>query len=770
MQPYRRTRPLPKNFEVIAKSEHEIRSAASAAGLALRVDELRRIADHLGRNPTLVEAYAFDAQWSEHCSYKSSRHHLKNLPTTGPTVVVGPGEDAGIVHLGEWKGERYGVVVAHESHNHPSQVVPFEGAATGVGGIVRDVLCMGAQVVAIADPLRFGRVEDADSHQRYIATSVVDGIAAYGNAIGVPNIAGDVYFDGQFDNNCLVNVVALGVINESEIIHSAAPPGSEGWDIVLVGKATDASGFGGAAFSSLALDAQDAEANKSAVQVPDPFLKNVIMRASYRVFEYLREHKITAGFKDLGAGGIMGCTAEICSSGGYGAVIDLDDVSTSQENLPPAVIAIGETQERLTWIVPPGVTSEILRIYNQEFSLPQIARGACATVIGCVSKAKRYVMRTGDEIVMDVDIDFLTGTIRDELPFKELAASDTPEPSAIDRLRADHPAEVLTKILAHRDVCSRAPLYKQYDGVVRGCTVLERGAADAGVIAPVRGTPLGMAVSVAGNPRYGKIDARRAAEHAVLEAVCKVVAVGATPIGLTDCLNFGNPKKEDQYSELVAAVDGLGRGARALGVPFVSGNVSLYNEAAAGNAIPASPIVACIGALADISNVITPAFKGSGYALYYVDAGANHNNGGSVLAEVLGIQLSYLPPIDFDVAAAQLTALRAAMDAGLIRACKAVGNGGAVSTIVQMAFAAGKNGKRFGARVERSRKFSTLDEGGGFIVEVASREAFESFIPTVAAHHIGAVTGDALLIVNDQRFNIDDLHASWSAPLAEVYA
>lgn len=763
------TRRLDKTFRVLGRSDEEIRKDASGAGLALRPDELHRIADALGRDPSIVEAYAFDAQWSEHCSYKSSRHLLKNLPTTGPAVVMGPGQDAGIIHLGEFEGERYGIVVAHESHNHPSQVVPYEGAATGVGGIVRDVLCMGAHVIAVADPLRFGRTENPDSHQRYIATSVVDGIAGYGNAIGVPNIAGDVYFDEQFDDNCLVNVVALGILKESEIIHSAAPAGSDGWDIVLVGKATDASGFGGASFSSLALDAGDAESNKGAVQVPDPFLKNVIMRASYRVFDYLREKKITAGFKDLGAGGIMGCTAEICSSGGFGAIIDLDDVSTSQANLPAAVIAIGETQERLTWVLPPDVTPEILRIYNEEFSLPHIARGACAAVIGVVSKDKRYVMRTGNDIVMDVDIDFLTGTIRDELPFFDLPSSDDCDELLAAEMKADHPAALLPRVLAHRDVSSREPLFKQYDGVVRGRTVLERGAADAGVIAPVAGSPLGMAVSVAGNPRYGKIDARRAAEHAVLEAVAKVVAVGAKPVGLTDCLNFGNPKNEAQYSELVAAIDGLGRAARGLAVPFVSGNVSLYNEAKAGNAIPASPIVACIGSLKDVGKVITPSFKTAGDALYFVGVGAGTSNGGSVLAELLNVRLKYVPPIDYGVALRQIEALLEAMNAGMIRACRAIGNGGAVAAIAQMAFGAANLGNRLGARVERSAKFSTVDESGGFVVEVESREEFERFSPQLAVHHIGAVSGDALLMVNDQRFNVDDLHAAWCAPLAEIY-
>ncbi len=305
--------------------------------VALRDDELQRIAQHLGRQPSPVELQAFNAQWSEHCSYKSSRHHLKRLPTSGAGVVLGPGEDAGALHLGVHGGDRFSVVVAHESHNHPSQIVPFEGAATGVGGIVRDVLCMGAEVIAVADSLRFGRVDKASAHARHVAQGVVDGIGAYGNAIGVPNIAGDVYFDEGFDENCLVNVVALGLVKEADLIHSYAPKGAQDWAIVLVGKATDLSGFGGASFSSLTLDATETQAGKGAVQVPDPFLKNVLMRASYRVFALLRARKTAAAFKDLGAGGIVGCSAEITSQGGYGAEIDLDKVNVAIEGMPPEV-------------------------------------------------------------------------------------------------------------------------------------------------------------------------------------------------------------------------------------------------------------------------------------------------------------------------------------------------------------------------------------------------------------------------------------------------
>jgi phosphoribosylformylglycinamidine synthase len=570
----------------------------------LRPDEIDRIRVALGREPSVVELHAFDAQWSEHCSYKSSRHFLKRLPVTGENVVVGVGQDAGIVHLGTHDGERYGIVIAHESHNHPSQVVPFEGAATGVGGIVRDVLCMGAEVIAVADALRFGDTSDPASLQASIAEGVVEGVAAYGNAIGVPNIAGDRYDLAGFDDNCLVNVIAMGIVKESEIIHSLAPRGSAGWDIVLVGKATDPSGFGGASFSSVTLDAEDAEANKGAVQVPDPFLKNVLMRASYRVFAYLRENGIEAGFKDLGAGGIMGCSAEICSAGGFGAIIDLDDVNVAVEGMPPEVIAVGETQERLIWVLPPHVTSEVLRIYNEEFTLPAIARHACAVVIGAVSNDKRYVLRHGDEIVMDVDIDFLTGSIKDELPYDDAGVGGGPS-TTLRYARDDKAGDDSIDCHPERSGVaaeSRERHWERYDTSVRGCTVLARNVAEAGVLAPIPGSRLGVALAVAGDPSIG--DAYAAGEFAVREAVRKVKSVGARPIALTDCLNFGNPNDPRQLGQLVAAVDGLAAAATELGLPFVSGNVSLYNAGADGSAIPPSPIVACVGVIDDIADVI----------------------------------------------------------------------------------------------------------------------------------------------------------------------
>jgi phosphoribosylformylglycinamidine synthase subunit PurL len=723
--------------------------------VALRDDELQRIAQRLGREPSFVELHAFDAQWSEHCSYKSSRHHLKRLPSSGGAVVLGPGEDAGALHLGVHGGERYSIVIAHESHNHPSQIVPFEGAATGVGGIVRDVLCMGAEVIAIADPLRLGRVERA-GHARHVARGVVDGIGAYGNAIGVPNLAGDAYFEEGFDENCLVNVVALGIVKEADLIHSYAPKGGDDWAIVLVGKATDPSGFGGASFSSLTLDAQEAELNKGAVQVPDPFLKSVLMRATYRVFSLLRERKVTAAFKDLGAGGIMGCSAEITAHGGYGAQINLDAVNVAVDGMPPEVIAVGETQERLLWILPPDVARDVVRIYNEEFGLPEVAHNACATVIGRVTAEPRYVLRYRGEVVMDVESDFLTGSIRDELPYTEIIRHD----GTADELPAVEVETIFPRVLAHRDVASREPLYRRYDAVVRGRTVLPRGAADAGVLAPIPGSRLGVALAVAGNPRYGAIDPGYAAEHAVIEAMRRVVSVGARPIGLTDCLNFGNPRKPDQYGAFIAAVDGLARAATELDLPFVSGNVSLYNESASERAIPASPIVACIGVIDDVAKVVTPGLKEAGSALLWIGS-RELVVGGSVLGELVGAQ-GPLPTISYGGERAAVGILQDAMARGLVRACRAIADGGMLTALARLAFDAMLRGRKIGAEIDFG---NPLCETGGFICEVSDA----SEIDLTGTLRIGATIADFELVVNGVRFDIPRLHEIWSRPLAGVY-
>ena len=447
------------------------------------------------------------------------------------------------------------------------------------------------------------------------------------------------------------------------------------------------------------------------------------MRASYRVFEYLREKKITAGFKDLGAGGIMGCTAELCAAGGYGAIIDLDDVNVAIENLPPEVIAVGETQERLCWILPGDVTLDVLRIYNEEFSLPEIARGARAVVIGAVQDEKRYVMRHGSAIVMDVPIDFLTGAI------SEARANCHPEVSNDREALPSGPerSEGLPQALAGLNACSREPLYKQYDAVVRGTTVIPRGHADAGVIAPVPGAPFGVALGVAGS---------------VSEAVRRVVAVGARPLGLTDCLNFGNPNNEEHYAELVRAVSKLAADAEVLNLPFVSGNVSLYNESSSGRAIPSSPIIGCVGAVDDLRKVVTLGFKHPESDLYFVGTPG-------------------------------VSVVREAIDKELVLSAGAVGSAGLLGAAARMSFAADND---FGADFSGVKPFT--DEFEGWLIEAGDSDAFEHIaaarLPAVAWRHVGVTTvadiaGEVDISIGESSWDLDDLRTAWSKPLTEIY-
>src|SRR3989338_8841214 len=450
--------------------------------ISLSVFEARKVVELVGRNPTIKEIYIFNTQWSEHSSYKSSRAVLKALlPISATNVILGPVEDSGIVDLGYINNERYGIVVSHESHNHPSQVVPYEGAATGVGGIIRDVLCMGAKVIAIADPLRFGNPNGKNKNKvKYIANEVINGIAGYGNAVGIPTICGDIYFNDSFDENCLVNVVCIGIVKEKDIIHSYAPKNAESYDIVIVGKATDNSGFGGAAFASLILDEKDRESNRGAVQVPDPFLKNVIIRATYEVFRAAKEKGVTLGFKDMGAGGIICSTSELCSEANFGADIDLNKVNVSMD-IPAYIIANSETQERFTWVCPPEFTPILLKIYNQDFELPNVSLGAGAFAIGKVTKETDYIIRHEGKTVCNVPINVVTQGIKYErekkAPKRDFREPNLKEPPDYNK--------IILSVLKHPNIASKAKAYKHYDTSVMGNAVIETGYADAGVMKAV---------------------------------------------------------------------------------------------------------------------------------------------------------------------------------------------------------------------------------------------------------------------------------------------
>jgi phosphoribosylformylglycinamidine synthase subunit PurL len=378
--------------------------------IALKLSEALDLQKQLGRPMTLTEATIFGIQLSEHCSYKSSGKFLKTLPTKGPSVILGPAEDSGIVKVFEENGENYAIAVSHESHNHPSQIVPYEGAATGVGGIVRDILCMGARPVGTLDSLRFG--DPKKNLQKNIAAVAVEGIAGYGNPLGVPNAGGDVFFDKNFDENCLVNVTAMGVLRESDLIHSYVPQcaAEEKWDLLIVGKPTDNSGFGGASFASDTFEEDDdMESKKAAVQEPNPFLERHLVASFLDLFETLKKEGTFDKFacKDLGAGGVVCATVEIVDSAGFGADVCMDKLHTVGDS-PPHVVACSETQERFCVACHPDLTGQILDHFNKKWELGKVAANAGASVVGTVRADGKYIVKYGDEVLCDAPASMVT--------------------------------------------------------------------------------------------------------------------------------------------------------------------------------------------------------------------------------------------------------------------------------------------------------------------------------------------------------------------------
>lgn len=754
--------PTPDILDFSSLSRDAIGQLLQQYHLSLTVDEALTIQNTLlKRPPTFAECVLWSIQGSEHCSYKSSRKHLKQFTTDGPHVILGAKEDAGIVSVAKDNaGLRYGIVVSHESHNHPSQIVPYEGAATGVGGNVRDVCCMGAEVIAVADSLRFGDITKSKTH--WIHDGVVSGIAGYGNPIGVPNLAGDVYYDAGYNENCLVTVVTLGVVREDHVIHSYAPPKADDYVFILVGKPTDNSGFGGAAFASSTLKEEQKERNKGAVQEPNAFLQRHILKANYSLFHLLREKKLIdkVGFKDLGAGGIACASVELAEAGGYGAEIDLEEVPTSMLDLLPAVILCSETQERFMWVVPRHLVDIILKHYNETFALPQISEGARASVIGKIRTDGLYVVNyRGKELVRAKAEDVTKGILYDR-PHTEKTTSHQ-EPKHI--VTTDFNATLLA-LLAHENIAARTPIYETYDKQVQGRTIIEAGWADAGVMAPFNEDKypeeirnIGIALSLDHNPRFNKIDAYWGAVNAVVESVRNIVAVGATPVALTDCLCFGNPEKPEQMGEFVASVRGIIDACRAVNIkefpeatlPVIAGNVSLYNESANGS-IPPSPMISCLGVMNDVNKVITYDLKRTESHLVLVGE-RKDELGGSVYYHLYNELGSQLPQPDLAVFGREIQAIHAAMESGLVLAAHDISEGGVAAAIAEMSFK-----HHIGAKINIPGELDTakklFSETGGFVLEVA-RDKLKALQQLFAQQQvlltvIGETSADARLKMN----------------------
>ena len=780
-----------RRLPVSTMDDPRLREFMDENGVGLTVDEARKIADFLRRDPTLTEMHIFNVEWSEHCSYKSSLAVLKKyLHTTGPNVMLGPEEDAGIVFFTQFEGKRYGIVMAHESHNHPSQVLPREGAATGIGGIVRDVDCMGARVIATGDPLRFGNPQGRRAERtKWIVDGVVEGIWQYGNALGVPNLAGDIYFADSFDDNCLVNVVALGVVAEEDIIHSAVPPeaAEEPYVMILVGKPTDDSGFGGSAFASKILDEDEQAEDRGAVQVDDPFLKNVlaIRKANEAVREAAKEQGIVIGGKDIGGGGLACGSSELPQAGGFGVDIDLDEVHISLADMLPETITCAETQERYLLVVPEHFAETALSIYNEDWDLPNVYEGACAGVIGRITAEKRYVLRHEGKIVADCPIDEVTAGIsyeREARPYSH----DGVEP------QFDMPdlKQALLEVLADANICSRAYVFRAYDSEVQGHAVIRPGEAGAGVMVPLDDCDAAMALAVDGNPFYGDISPYWGGANAVAEAMRNVAAVGAVPQAMTDCLNFGNPEKPEAFWEFDEAVRGLSDAAKSIWlkgyedqpVPIISGNVSFYNESATGSSVSPSPIIACVGTMPDYSVAVTMQLKAAGDKLYIIGP-RQDELGGSAYYRALGLGPgANVPIVDFELHRNMIYAVTDAIQAGHIAACTDISDGGVVTALCEMmlgSYAQGQLGARMNlSGVETDLRWDKwlFSESGGFVMEVKAGE--EDAVAEIMAGYgvemtcLGEVSDQAALSIEagdlQAEIALDDIRHAWADSLAEI--
>lgn len=716
--------------------------------LVLTPDEVLTIQNKiLKRPPTLSELVLWSIQGSEHCSYKTSRKYLKTLTTDGPNVILGAKEDAGIVEVARDKaGKRFGVVMSHESHNHPSQIVPYEGAATGIGGNVRDVCCMGAEVIAVADGLRFGDINRQKTS--WIQDGVVAGIAGYGNPIGVPNLAGDVYYDAAYNENCLVTVVTLGVVHEDDVIHSYAPKNAENHVYILVGKATDNSGFGGASFASTDLVEEHKEKNKGAVQEPNAFLKRHLLKANYALFKILKEKNLIdkVGFKDLGAGGVACASVELAEASGYGGEIDLEKVHVGMDNLHPSVVLCSETQERFMWVVPPDLVDLILTHYNKTFALPEISAGAKASVVGKIRTDGKYIVKyQGEELVNAMASDVTKGILYDR-PYSEPIRSFS-EPTISTPIDYN---QTLLKLLAHENIASRAPVFEMYDKQVQGRTAIEAGEADAGVMQPfnedkypeeIRYT--GIALSLDHNPRYNKIDPYWGAINAVVESARNVAAVGASPQALTDCLCFGNPEKPERMWELVESIRGIAAAAKAIGLkeyadvplPIISGNVSLYNETKAGS-IPPSPMISCLGSMPDVRQAVTKNFQQVGSLLIMIGE-RKDECGGSVFYDLYDELGSNVPKPDLDNISKEIHAVIDAIQAGLVLSSHDISEGGVAVALAEMSF---KN--QIGASIiipgELSDEKKLFSETGGYVLEV-SKDKIDALKKIFSGYQISPV-------------------------------
>ena len=703
--------------------------------LGLTDGEYARILDRLGRTPNDVELAMLSLMWSEHCGYKHSRRLLRRLPTEGRHLLMGPGENAGAVDVGG------GLAVAFkvESHNHPSAVEPFQGAATGVGGILRDVFAVGARPIAVLDSLRFGE-PGVSERSRYLLDRTVAGIGHYGNSVGVPTVGGEIYFESTYEQNCLVNAMCLGLAPHERLIRSAAAgPGNV---VVLLGALTGRDGIGGASVLASAELGEGDEAKRPSVQIGDPFTEKKLLECCLE----LLYHDLLVSLQDLGAAGLTSAASEMAGKGGVGLTIDLCQIPLREPDMEPFEIMVSESQERMLCVARPECVGALLDACERWEVL--------ATTIGCVTDGDALQVLHRGSVVADL----LVSILIDDCPVYDLQ----PEPPSSDLYRAapavltgsESPAQTLLALLRSGNLASRRPVFEQYDSVVQSRTVRRPDEADAAVLVLPDGSAI--AVAIDGNGRRVAADPRRGAAEAVYECAANLACVGAEPLGLTNCLNFGNPEKPHVAWQLVEAVEGLAEACAALEVPVVGGNVSLYNEAPTGPIFP-TPVVGIVGKLPDAACAGHLGFAREGDAIALV----GHFEPSRVASE-LGKLLGDAPVGELPIV--QTTSVRDAHDhvrngvrSRALQNAHDIAEGGLAVALAECCIAGD-----LGATVRLPEGVDPFDEAPGRAFVVAGApEALAGY------QVIGRVGGGALVIEGLLDLAVSELRAARDSGLAE---
>ncbi|WP_394999626.1 phosphoribosylformylglycinamidine synthase subunit PurL [Sphingomonas sp.] len=633
--------------------------------------EYERLLHAMEREPNLLELGIFSVMWSEHCSYKSSRVHLKKLPTTAPWVICGPGENAGVIDIGLGaNGVKLAAIFKMESHNHPSYIEPYQGAATGVGGILRDVFTMGARPVANLNALRFGRPDHPKT--RHLIAGVVAGIGGYGNCVGVPTVGGEVNFDAAYDGNILVNAMTVGIAEQDKIFYSAAS--GVGNSIVYVGSKTGRDGIHGATMASADFS-EDSEEKRPTVQVGDPFTEKLLIEAC---LELMASDAIVA-IQDMGAAGLTSSSVEMASKGGVGIRLDMNAVPCREEGMTPYEMMLSESQERMLMVLKPGregFAEGIFRKWELDFA-----------VIGEVTDSGHMVLEWNGEVVADIPL----GPLADEAPLYERPWVATPKPAPLTDVpeSTDIVADLL-KLMASPAIASRRWIWEQYDSQVGGDTVQTGGDA---AIVRIHGTKRGLAMTTDCTPRYCYADPVEGGKQAVAEAFRNLCAVGATPLAVTNCLNFGNPQRPEIMGQIVGCLEGMSEACIALDMPIVSGNVSLYNETknedGTGSAILPTPAIGAVGVIEDIAKIATIGFKTAGETIVLIGHSDSHCGQSLWLREIHG--RSDGPPPKVDLAAEKRAGecVRDLIVTGAVSAVHDCSDGGAAVAMAEMALAGG---------------------------------------------------------------------------------